>query len=55
MDGDVSIAYLRSLADERSQRIKSDIWIEGCVVLNDKLGETYKSFVLYDKHAGIEV
>ena len=55
VDGDVSIAYLRSLADERSQRIKSDIWIEGCVVLNDKLGETYKSFVLYDKHAGIEV
>lgn len=55
MDGDVSIAYLRSLADERSQRIKSDIWIEGCVVLNDKLGETYKSFVLYDQHAGIEV
>ena len=40
MVGDVSIAYLRSLADERSQRIKSDIWIEGGVVLNDKLGET---------------
>lgn len=54
-EGDVSIAYLRSLADERSQRIKSDVWIEGAVVLNDKFGETYKSFVLYDRQAGIEV
>lgn len=55
VDGDVSIAYLRSLADERSQRIKGDVWVEGCVVLNDKLGETYKSFVLYDGEAGVDV
>ena len=55
VDGDVSMTYLRSLADERSQRIKSDVWIEGCVVLNDKVGETYKSFVLYDGEAGVDV
>jgi hypothetical protein len=53
--GDVSIAYLCSLADQRSQRLKGDMWIEGCVVLNDKLGEAYKSFVLYDGTAGVEV
>lgn len=55
VEGDVSIAYLRSLADERSQCIKSDVWIEGCVMLNDKVGETYKSFVLYDGEAGVDV
>ena len=54
-EGDVVIAYLCSLADDSSQRIKSDVWIEGSVVLNDKLGETYKSFVLYDTTAGISV
>ena len=53
--GEVSIAYLRSLADERSQRIQSDIWVSGIVALNDKLGEAYKSFVLYDGTAGVEV
>ena len=55
VDGDVSMTYLRSLADERSQCIKSDVWIEGCVALNDKVGETYKSFVLYDGEAGVDV
>jgi hypothetical protein len=55
VDGDVSIAYLRTLADERSQRLKRDIWIEGDVVLNDKLDEAYKSIVLYDATAGVEV
>ena len=55
VEGDVSIAYLRSMADARSQRIKSDIWVEGIVVLNDKLGESYKSFVVYDGTAGVEV
>lgn len=55
VDGDVSMTYLRSLADECSQCIKSDVWIEGCVVLNDKVGETYKSFVLYDGEAGVDV
>lgn len=53
--GDVSIAYVRSLADARSSKIKQDIWIEGTVTLNDKLCESYKSFVLYDGTAGIEV
>ena len=55
VEGDVSIAYLRSLADERSQRIKSDVWIEGDVVLNDKLDECYRSIVLYDGTSGIEL
>ena len=55
VEGDISIAYLHSLADGRSQRLRGDMWIEGCVVLNDKLGESYKSFVLYDGTAGIEV
>lgn len=55
VEGCVSIAYLRSMADARSQRIKSDIWVEGIVVLNDKLGENYKSVVVYDGTAGVEV
>lgn len=55
VEGEVSIAYLRSLADERSQCIKGDIWIEGDVVHNDKLGERYKSFVVYDGTAGVDV
>lgn len=55
LQGDVSISYLCSLAEARSERIKSDLWIEGCVVLNDKLGESYKSFVVYDGTAGVEV
>lgn len=53
--GDVSIAYLKSMADIRSSRVKSDIWIEGVVALNDKQGESYKSFVVYDGTAGVEV
>ena len=55
VSGEISIAYLHSLADGRSQRLRGDMWIEGCVVLNDKLGESYKSFVLYDGTAGVEV
>ena len=55
VEGDISIAYLHSLADGRSQRLRGDMWIEGCVVLNDKLDESYKSFVLYDGTAGVDV
>ena len=55
LEGDVSIASLYSLAKERSQRIKSDIWIEGMVVLNDKVSEAHRTFVLYDGTAGVEV
>ena len=55
VDGDVSVAYLRSLADDRSQCIKRDLWIEGHVVLNDKLDECYKSIVVEDSTAGIEI
>ncbi len=55
VEGDISIAYLHSLADGRSQRLRGDVWIEGCVVLNDKLDECYKSFVLYDGTAGVDV
>lgn len=53
--GDVSIAYLKSMADSRSSRIKQDIWIEGTVVLNDKQAEGHKSFVIYDGTGGIEI
>lgn len=53
--GDISIAYLCSLAEGRSERIGGDIWIEGYVVLNDKLKESYRSFVLHDGTAGITV
>lgn len=55
LSGDVSISYLCSLAESRSERVSDDVWIEGCVVLNDKLCESYKSFVLYDGTAGVEV
>lgn len=55
ISGDVSISYLCSLADDRSERVKGDLWIEGCVVMNDKLSESYRSFVLYDGTAGISV
>ena len=51
----LSIATLDALAEHGTQRIRSDMWVEGCVVMNDKLGETFKSFVLYDSSAGVEV
>jgi hypothetical protein len=51
----VSIAYLWSLCSERSVAIKSDIYIEGHVVANDKLGEKHKSIVIADNTGGIEL
>lgn len=53
--GDVSIAYLRSMADGRSTLVKDDLYIEGRVVLNDKLGESFKQFVVDDGSAGVVI
>lgn len=53
--GDVSIAYLRSMADGRSTLVKEDLYIEGRVVLNDKLGESFKQFVVDDGSAGVAI
>lgn len=53
--GLVSIAYLWSLSSGYSTPIRHDLWIEGCVVANDKMGETSHCFVLYDGTAGIEI
>lgn len=55
VDGDVSIAYLRSLADDRSQVIKGDLWIDGRIVLNDKLNECHKSLIVEDSSGGIDI
>ena len=54
-DETITIATLDALAEHGTVRIGSDMWLEGCVVLNDKLGESFKSFVLYDSSAGVEV
>lgn len=54
-DKTITIATLDALAEHGTVRIGSDMWLEGCVVLNDKLGESFKSFVLYDSSAGVEV
>lgn len=53
--GEVSIAYVWSLAQERSVKIKHDIYVSGRVVLNDKLGEVSHCFVLADESGGLEV
>ena len=53
--GKVSIAYLQSLATERSMKITQDIYIEGCVVANDKLFEIEKALVIADDSGGMEL
>ena len=53
--GKVSIAYLQSIATERSIHISQDIYIEGCVVANDKLYEIEKGAVIADDSGGIEL
>jgi hypothetical protein len=53
--GEVSIAYLKSLCENRMVEIHSDITISGVVVANDWLGEYYKSFVIMDETGGIQV
>ena len=55
INGEVSIAYLWSLAEERSTKVKSDIYVRGHVVLNDKLGEAEKCIVIADDSGGIEI
>ncbi len=51
----VSIAYLKSLCDDSSVRIKQDLYIEGCVVANDRYGDIDKAIVINDASGGIEV
>ena len=53
--GQVSIVYLQSMATERSQLIKQDIYVEGYVVANDKLQEIEHAIVIDDSTAGIEL
>lgn len=53
--GKVSIAYLQSMATERSIHITQDIFIEGRVVANDKLYEIEKGAVICDESGGIEL
>lgn len=53
--GPVSIAYLKTLAAGRSTFISNDIYIEGCVVAHDWLGEFYKTMTVVDDSGGIEI
>lgn len=53
--GRVSIAYLQSMATERSQLIEEDIYIEGWIVANDKLREIERAIVIDDTTAGVEI
>lgn len=53
--GTISIAHLKSLAATESYIITDDIAIEGHVVANDLYGEFYKSIVICDNSAGIEI
>ncbi len=52
---DTSIAFLKSLCSDRACTITEDMTIAGTVVANDWLGEFYKSIVVVDATAGIEV
>lgn len=53
--GEVSIAYLRSLATERAVDLKYDYTIRGYVVANDKFGEVGYAFVVADDTGGVEI
>ena len=53
--GEVSVAYVWSLARDRSTKIKSDIFIRGRVVLTDKLSEISRSIIVADDSGGVEV
>ena len=52
---EVSIAHLKSLCHGSHYRITSDYKISGTVVVTDWKGEFYKSVVVVDDTAGIEV
>lgn len=54
-EGEISIAYLKSLCRGDRYRIVSDYTISGTVVANDWLGELYKSVVVEDSTTGIEI
>lgn len=50
-----SIAYLKSLCDESSVRIKQDLYIEGKVVANDRCGDIDQAIVINDASGGVEI
>lgn len=50
-----SIAYLKSLYHTQPHLITEDLTIHGTVVTSDRMGNFYKSFVVQDASAGIEV
>lgn len=50
-----SIASLRTLLREGSATITEDIYISGCVVLNDKYDELTHTIVVVDESGGIEI
>lgn len=52
---EVSVAYLRSLCRDVSVPITGNVTIRGRVTANDAYGEFYKSIVVEDATAGIEV
>lgn len=55
MEGRVSIAYLKTLCGYRSTPVVKDITVVGTVVANDLYGEFYKTIVICDGSAGIEI
>lgn len=55
LSGRISIAHLKTLAKADSSAITDNITIEGYVVANDLYGEYYKSIVVCDSTAGIEI
>ena len=50
-----SIASLRALLRDNSVTITEDIYISGCVVLNDKYDELTHTLVVVDDSGGIEI
>lgn len=53
--GEISVAYLRSLATERAVGLKYDYTIRGYVVANDKYDEVSSCFVVADATGGVQV
>ena len=53
--GEVSIAYLKTLCRGDVYRITTDLRVSGTVVANDRYGEFYRSIVIVDDTAGLEV
>lgn len=54
-EGDVSIAYLRSLYKQYNTLIDSELYITGRVVSSDQYGAFYKNIVIEDATGGINL